>query len=127
MTQAQLALVPDTSAPSRARELLNQVIADQTGSERCQSALLALSEVVTNAVKHGAMDESDPINLVIERSEDLVAVQVTQPRPVPQLPSIMDMPEGWSTHGYGLGIIDAVADRWGVQLDPPSVWFEVRL
>ena len=29
--------------------------------------------------------------------------------------------------GYGLGVLDAVADRWGVELEPPSVWFELRL
>jgi anti-sigma regulatory factor (Ser/Thr protein kinase) len=127
MTQAQLALAPDMSAPSKARQLLRRVLADQMGSERCDIALLALSEVVTNAVSYGAIDESDPINLVIERTEDRVAVRVIQPRPVPQLPSIADMPEGWSTRGYGLRVIEAVADRWGVQLDPPSVWFELLL
>jgi anti-sigma regulatory factor (Ser/Thr protein kinase) len=127
MTQAQLALDPDTSAPSKARELLSQIMADQTSSEGFHRALLALSEVVTNAIRHGVIEESDPINLLIERMDDLVAVRVIQPRPVPERPSIAAMPEGWSTRGYGLRIVDAVADRWGVQLDPPSVWFELRL
>jgi anti-sigma regulatory factor (Ser/Thr protein kinase) len=53
MTQAQLAIAPDTSAPSKARELLIQVMADWTGTERFHSAVLALSEVVTNAVRYG--------------------------------------------------------------------------
>jgi anti-sigma regulatory factor (Ser/Thr protein kinase) len=127
MTQAQLALAPDTSAPSKARELLVEVMADQTGSERFHRALLALSEVVSNAVRYGVFEGSDPINLVIERTDDLVTVRVIQTRPVPERPSIADMPEGWASRGYGLRIIDAIADRWGVQLDPPSVWFELRL
>ena len=127
MAQAQIALAPDPSAPSKARELLLRVLADQIGSERRRGALLALSEVVTNAVLYGAIDQSEPINLVIERLEDLVRVQVIQPRPVPERLTIADVPEGWSTGGYGLRIVDAVADRWGVQLDPPSVWFELRL
>jgi anti-sigma regulatory factor (Ser/Thr protein kinase) len=127
MRQAQLALAPDTSAPSKAREVLLQVMEDQKDTERFHRALLALSEVVTNAVRYGVIEGSDPINLQIERTDDLVAVRVMQPRPVPERPSIADVPEGWSTRGYGLRIIDAVADRWGVQLDPPSVWFELRL
>jgi hypothetical protein len=44
---------------------------------------------------------------------------------VPERPSVVEMPDPWSTSGYGLGIIDAVADRWGVRIDPPSVWFEL--
>ena len=128
MVQTQLSLVPDTSAPSKARELFHGVMKDQAGSERFRRALLALSEVVTNAVSHGALDTLDPISLVIDRTEDLVSVQVVQPRPVlPPLSSPADMPQGWATYGFGLRIIDAVADRWGVELDPPSVWFEIRL
>ena len=127
MAQAQLAMAPDPSAPSKARQLLLHVLADQTGSERRRGAVLALSEVVTNAVLYGAIDRSEPINLLIERTEDLVRIQVIQPRPVPERLTIADVPEGWSTGGYGLRIVDAVADRWGVQLDPPSVWFELRL
>jgi anti-sigma regulatory factor (Ser/Thr protein kinase) len=126
MTQAQLAIAPDTSAPSKARELLIQVMADWTGTERFHSAVLALSEVVTNAVRYGAIEEPDLINLMIERTEDVVMVRVIQPGS-PSRPSIAGMPEGWSSRGYGLTIIDASADRCGVQLDPPSVWFELHL
>jgi anti-sigma regulatory factor (Ser/Thr protein kinase) len=127
MMQAELELVPDTSAPSKARQLLFGVMADHRCSTSLELALLALSEVVTNAVRHGAKEGSDPINVVIERTEDLVRIQVIQPRPVPPLPSIAHMPEGWATNGYGLAIVEAVADRWGVHVDPPSVWFEVRV
>ena len=103
------------------------VMADQAGSDGLHRALLAVSEVVTNAVSHGVNDESDPISLLVERTEDVLIVRVIQPRPVPETPSIAIMPEGWSMGGYGLGVLDAVADRWGVELEPPSVWFELHL
>jgi anti-sigma regulatory factor (Ser/Thr protein kinase) len=127
VTQADLALAADPWAPSKARDLLMSVMADQAGSDGLHRALLGVSEVVTNAVSHGVSDESDRISLLVERTEDLVIVRVIQTRPVPQLPSIAIMPEGWSIGGYGLGVLDAVADRWGVGLDPPSVWFELDL
>jgi anti-sigma regulatory factor (Ser/Thr protein kinase) len=127
VTQADLALAADHWAPSKARDLLMSVMADQAGSDGLHRALLGVSEVVTNAVSHGVSDESDRISLLVERAEDLVIVRVIQTRPVPQLPSIAIMPEGWSIGGYGLGVLDAVADRWGVGLDPPSVWFELHL
>ena len=67
------------------------------------------------------------MRVVIEREDPAVRVRVTQPGPVPERPSIVNMPDPWSSGGYGLGILDAVANRWGVQLDPPSVWFELSL
>jgi anti-sigma regulatory factor (Ser/Thr protein kinase) len=102
-------------------------MADRSGSEELHKALLAVSEVVTNAVGLGVDDESDLITLLIERTEDLVTVRVLQARPIAERPSIAKMPEGRSIGGYGLAILDAVADRWGVGLEPPSVWFELRL
>jgi len=127
MTQANLVLAPDTRAPSKARALLASVMADQAGSESLARAELALSEIVTNAVRHGSLGVPGPITLLIERSDDLVTVSVTQPGPISARPSLVNMPDPWSTSGYGLGIIDGVADRWGVRLDPPSVWFELKL
>jgi anti-sigma regulatory factor (Ser/Thr protein kinase) len=127
MSQARLVLTPDILAPSKARELLAEVVDDRSGSERLTRAQVALSEVVNNAVRHGAVEGSDPIELEIERVEDIVRVRVMQSLPVPERPSIVNLPKAWSTGGYGLVIIDSVADRWGVQLQPPAVWFEVQL
>jgi anti-sigma regulatory factor (Ser/Thr protein kinase) len=127
MGQADSVLAPDALAPSRARELLARVLADRVGSEWFDRAQLALSEVVTNAVRHGGIGGPGPLQLLIERTDGLVTVSVRQPGPVPQRPSIVNMPGPWSTSGYGIRILDAIADRWGVRLDPPSVWFELRL
>jgi anti-sigma regulatory factor (Ser/Thr protein kinase) len=124
MTQADLVLAPDASAPSKARELLTRVLADQAGSDWLARAQLALSEAVSNAVRHGG---SGLINVMIERTDDLVTVRVIQPGPIPARPSIVNMPDPWSTSGYGMAIIDSVADRWGILVDPPSVWFELYL
>ena len=126
MTDVSVLLAPDTEAPSRARVVLAEVLADRAGSERLALAQLALSEIITNAIRHGGVGVSAPIQLVVERTDPFVTVSVTQPGPVPDRP-VVNMPDPWSTSGYGLGIVDAVADRWGVQLDPPSVWFEISL
>ena len=126
MTQAELVLPADPSAPSKARELLAEVLTDEVGSEELALGALALSEVVSNAVRHGG-SAGAPIRLRIEHEGEVVRITVIQPGPVRDVPSIVEMPEPWSTHGYGLGILDAVAARWGVQVDPPSVWFELSL
>jgi anti-sigma regulatory factor (Ser/Thr protein kinase) len=127
VARANLDLDPDALAPSKARELLAEVLDDRAGSEWLARAQLALSEIVTNAVRHGGDGRPDPITLSIERGDGLVTVSVIQRGSVPPRPSIVNMPAPWSTSGYGLGIVDSIADRWGVRLDPPSVWFELQL
>jgi anti-sigma regulatory factor (Ser/Thr protein kinase) len=126
MPEARLALSPDASAPSKARELLGEVLDGHCSSEQLSKAQLALSEVVNNAVQHGPAENQDRIELEIVHVDGLVTVRVIQLGPVPERPSIVNMPEAWSTGGYGLAIIDSIADRWGVQVQPPSVWFDIR-
>jgi anti-sigma regulatory factor (Ser/Thr protein kinase) len=125
--ETELVVPADASAPFKARELLARVLSDHAGTERLARGQLALSEVVSNAVRHGGTDRSTHIRVSIERTDGHVHVTVTQPGPVPERPSIVEMPTAWSTGGYGLAIVDTIADRWGVRLDPPSVWFELRL
>ena len=127
MTRVDLVVPPDPTAPSKARELLARLLPDEVGSDQFALGELALSEIVSNAIRHGGNGVSAQIGDVIERDGDLVTVRVIQSGPTRDIPSIVEMPEPWSTHGYGLSIVDAVTDRWGVHLDPPSVWFQFRL
>ena len=127
MTHSELSLPSDASAPSLARGMLAEVLGDRAGSEGLSRGQLALSEVVSNAVRHGGAEGPDSIQVVIHCSDDTLSVTVIQPGPVGDRPSIVAMPDPWSTSGYGLVIVDAVADQWGVHVDPPSVWFEMRL
>ena len=101
MADVSFVLAPDTQAPSKARVLLADVLADRVSSERLALAQLALSEIITNAIRHGGVGGSAPIRLVVERTDPLVTVSVTQPGPVPERPSIVNMPDPWSTSGYG--------------------------
>jgi anti-sigma regulatory factor (Ser/Thr protein kinase) len=127
MAQVAIVLPSDPSAPAKARELLGRVLDGSAASERLALCELALSEVVTNAVRHGGNGASAGITVSIAREDDVVRITVVQPGPVRDVPSIVEMPEPWSTNGYGLSIVDAVTDRWGVHLSPPSVWFELGL
>jgi anti-sigma regulatory factor (Ser/Thr protein kinase) len=127
MTQADLVVPADASAPSRARELFASVVDGSASPEGLARGQLAVSEVVSNAVRHGSADPAGTIEVLIERTTDLVIVTVVQTGSTRDMPSIAEMPEPWATHGYGLGILDAIAERWGIHLDPPSVWFELSL
>jgi anti-sigma regulatory factor (Ser/Thr protein kinase) len=84
---------------------------------------LATSELVTNAVRHGGLSLDDGIALIVDIENDIVRVDVEQPTSasgarVVEAPGV----DG----GFGLGIVDAVSERWGVtEGQPGHVWFEI--
>jgi serine/threonine-protein kinase RsbW len=85
---------------------------------------LLVSELVTNAVRHANLDESDVIVLVIESEDEVLRVEVHDPGGgfVPTAPS----PDPARPSGWGLYLVAELADRWGVDSDDRTlVWFEL--
>ena len=76
---------------------------------------MVASELVTNAVRHGA----GAIRLDAQSTRDTVSMQ------------IHDSGDGFvipqsRRQGSGLGIVDAVCERWGVGPGATNVWCEFR-
>lgn len=89
---------------------------------------LLITELVANSVRHAGLAKSDRIGLDIEASDVLVRVEVRDGGRGFQPPARFDgPPEG--TSGRGLYLVDALADRWGVDRGDrcTTVWFEVDL
>jgi anti-sigma regulatory factor (Ser/Thr protein kinase) len=85
---------------------------------------LLVTELLTNSIRHGTRP-GDWITLDVDVYATAVRVSVTdrgpgfQPRPDPH-PN-RDRPGGW-----GLCLVDRLADRWGVNSGAgTSVWFEI--
>jgi anti-sigma regulatory factor (Ser/Thr protein kinase) len=85
---------------------------------------LLVTELVTNSVRHGARDD-EWITLDVDIYANAVRVVVTdrgpgfEPDPEPQ--PHLDRPGGW-----GLCLVDRLADRWGVErTGDTAVWFEL--
>lgn len=90
--------------------------------DRCDDALLLTSELVTNAVLHGRSE----VCVEITAADRLLRVSVhdensRHPMPVSQDHDALD--------GRGLALVEALADRWGVDERPmgKAVWFELSL
>jgi anti-sigma regulatory factor (Ser/Thr protein kinase) len=126
-------VLPVTGQAARlARLALQAAIAQEILSpsieQRSEDALLAVTELTTNAVRHGALDpRAHAIRLVIQADVERLRVDVEQPTAADGVrvvePTIHEERGG----GFGLRLVAETADRWGHVVGPPGrVWFELR-
>ena len=87
-------------------------------SERCKSANLMVSELVTNAYRHGR----GRIELIVRSSADGVRAEV---RDQGSHEDIAVAGDRAGQGGWGLFFVDRLADEWGVAPDDSRVWFHV--
>jgi anti-sigma regulatory factor (Ser/Thr protein kinase) len=118
-----LSLPADPSSPAAARSALaTEGLPIPSGV--LPDLQLLVSELVTNSVRHARLAPNQRIELRVLTGPDHVRVEVKDPgggfRPTPRRPGDQ-RDEGW-----GLYLVDRLADRWGV-LDgsPAVVWFEI--
>lgn len=122
-------ILPATkSAPMLARIALDDAIPPPELKERFEDARLAISEIVTNALLHGGLRPEDTIRLVIAADDDLVRAEVEQVSSARDAQPIAHrLDDSERPGGFGLHIVEATADEWGVDPGPPGhVWFEFR-
>ena len=85
---------------------------------------LLVTELLTNSVRHGT-DGDDWITLEVEIYSNVVRVAVTDSGPGFDA-SVAPTPHRDRPGGWGLCLVDNLADRWGVERDHgTSVWAEV--
>lgn len=124
----EVILAATVNAPAEARRSLQGAIPPPELDGRGHDAQLVLSEVVSNAVRHGRLQASDTLLVVIDADEEHLRVQVEQPSPAKPVEVVAHpLPERAGEGGYGLHIVERIADIWGHEEGPPGrVWFEFR-
>ncbi len=88
--------------------------------------LLLINELVTNAVRHADVGPDESVRVDLRRWPRRVRVEVThaghgfEHEPVPPSPDAIG--------GWGLVLVDRIADRWGItsEMGTTGVWFELR-
>ncbi|MBT2366825.1 ATP-binding protein [Streptomyces sp. ISL-10] len=93
----------------RARSELRKALANWCLNAVEDAALLVLSELVTNAVRHAHVSPGREIETRYLREADGVRIEVhdaADERPAARVPE--------ESGGWGLGLVDTLADRWGV-------------
>jgi anti-sigma regulatory factor (Ser/Thr protein kinase) len=86
---------------------------------------LLVTELVTNAVRHGGAASDRPLQVGFRRHADRIRVEVVDPGTAFEPPS--PPRRGDSSGGWGLFLVDQIAERWGVRptLAGTCVWFEL--
>jgi len=111
----------DRRAPRAARHALDELNGHIDPALKDDIRLL-VSEVVTNSVIHAQSQSPGVVELDIWASDEVVRVAVTDRGPGFVA---VDEPRGGERSGWGLMMVDQLADRWGVELDRGTeVWFE---
>ena len=116
MTETVLTFDRTSAAPREARQRIREVT-----KHRVDDATLLVSELVTNAVKYGP--EEGQIRLIVGEDGERTRYTVHDAGlgPLPEMRAQDDPEPG----GHGLRLVDAVADRWGVERGSTRVWFEL--
>jgi anti-sigma regulatory factor (Ser/Thr protein kinase) len=118
-----LRLRPGPQAVSEGRHALDRLEGSLDDTQLSELRLL-VTELLTNSVRHGAAGE-DWITLDVGSYANSVRVVVTDPGPGFSQPA-EPQPHRDRVGGWGLCLVDRVADRWGVNRgDETAVWFEV--
>jgi anti-sigma regulatory factor (Ser/Thr protein kinase) len=123
-----LELPSRAQAPAAARKALTALNGSLhlLSSVRLADVQLLVSELVTNAVRHANSPES-LVGLSVLATEDVVRVEVSDGgRGFTPEPGATLREHDATAGGWGLPIVEAIAQRWGVEHgDGTTVWFEV--
>jgi len=117
---------PHPRAAAKARAALDaslDLFTDTLGEDKVDDMRLLLSELVTNSVRHGGKQHRS-IKLLVSITSFGVRVDV-----VDSGQGFDSNPKEIEPHddgGWGLFLLDELADRWGVSQDgKTTVWFEL--
>lgn len=104
------------------RNIVRSLLRDWGLADLTDAVELGVSELVSNVVRH--VPDRRCV-LLVQRRKSVVRVEVSDGSP--DLPLVTLHPPLDGEGGRGLLLVDAVADKWGVQPRPDggkTVWFE---
>lgn len=109
------------SAPGAARSALEAPLARSLDEQRCEDALVLLSELVMNSVVHAGASRSRPVEVELGIADRRVRVEVLDRGPG------FDPAAAPRRGGFGMVLLDRMTDRWGASRgrSRTCVWFEL--
>jgi anti-sigma regulatory factor (Ser/Thr protein kinase) len=115
---------PEPASVPQARQLACEVAINYLDEPQFHAFGLAVTEVVSNAVRHAGETVED-IRVAVTPKDGYLCVQVTDSGPglVPRPGALETEDDG----GFGLFIVERLTRRWGMtrEDDKTRVWFEL--
>ena len=118
----RLALPSDASSVRLARQVTRDALATWHLGQLEEAAVLLVSELVTNAVRHAA--DTGAIGLELASTGTRLRMEIQDGDPSwREMDSLADCDES----GYGFLLVDSIADRWGLRriCAGKAVWAEL--
>jgi anti-sigma regulatory factor (Ser/Thr protein kinase) len=110
------------TAPAAAREAVDSALDGRLAGEGLAELRLVVSELVTNAVRHGR-GRGGVVELTLSLADHCLRVEVVDGGGGFIPPARVPDPE--ERGGWGLVVVDSLVDRWGVEgAGGTRVWFE---
>jgi anti-sigma regulatory factor (Ser/Thr protein kinase) len=118
----RLALPSDASAVRLARQVTRDALAAWHLGQLEEAAVLLVSELVTNAVRHA--NDTGAIGLELASTGTRLRVEIQDGDPSWRP---MDSPADSGESGYGFLVVDSLADHWGLRrvCAGKAVWAEL--
>ena len=123
--ELKLTLPSNDRAPGMARdELLRFARGAALDVDDLEAIRLLVSELVTNAVRHGGARGRHKVDLRVQSSDATIRIEVSDDGIGFELPKPVPAPS--ADGGYGLLIVDSLCARWGTERSGRSlVWCEL--
>ena len=120
----ELSFAPAPSAATDARAKVTERFGSRLAARVLEDVRLLVTELVTNALRHGSLRKGDRVSLKASLADDMLRIEVRDPgrdgEVAPRAPGAR------SGGGYGLYLVDKLAKRWGVdRQDGTLVWCEL--
>ena len=119
-------VAPGPGAAAEARRAL-EGLGDLLPLDKLEDVRLLVSELVTNSVVHAGLPPDEAITVTVTVQGGLARGEVRDRGPGFEPPH-EPAPKPDLAGGWGLYIVNRIADRWGVaKTGSKSVWFEIDL
>jgi anti-sigma regulatory factor (Ser/Thr protein kinase) len=123
---AEAAIPIGAQAPRVARSVIAQWLADHVAPSVLETALLLVSELVSNSVRHSGVPEGEDVVVRVRLWQDGFRLEVEDPgRNGVIAPKPTDLLRGG---GMGLHLVQTLSERWGVTRaaeGPTCVWAQL--
>ncbi|HEX2231804.1 MAG TPA: ATP-binding protein [Thermoleophilaceae bacterium] len=123
MTAKEFELGGGLEAAGRARRALES-LTDEVDPALHEDLRLLITELVTNSVRHAGVHAGDTLVLTVSISRETLRAEVHDGGET--FEPVAEVPKHPAAQGWGLVMVDRIADRWGVEGDGGKyVWFEI--